>query len=246
MTYASETGSFSKIQFGWSMSLGATTATATYNGAPNDGFSPATLAFPSQLLNTTTAAMTEKLTNVGQVALSITGITLGGTNSADFQLTSNTCGASLGVGASCTMTLTFKPSALGKRSASLTVTDDACGSPHVIPLTGNGTEITMSPSPVNFGTQTVGTTTAPMTVTLTNHGTTSVSVKSATITGTNKGDFKVTGNTCTTLAASGTCTVIVTFTPAASGSRTGTLSISDSDKGTPQTDVLEGTGAALE
>jgi len=83
-----------------------------------------------------------------------------------------------------------------------------------------------------------------MTVTLTNHGTTTVTVTSATITGTSKGDFKIQSNGCTSIAANGgTCTINVTFTPAATGSRTGTLSVTDSDKGSPQTDVLEGTGS---
>ena len=244
MSYASEAGTFTKVQFGWSLALGATSAVATYNGAPSDTFSPATLAFPSQLLSTTSAPTTETFTNVGQVALTISSITLGGTNSTDFSITSNTCSTSLAVGAKCTMTVTFTPSALGKRSATITVIDDACGSPHVLALSGSGTEITMSPSPVNFGTQTVGTTSAAMTVTLTNHGTTAVTVKAATITGTDKGDFKIQSNGCTSIAASGgTCTIGVTFTPAKSGSRTGTLSVTDSDKGSPQTDALEGTGS---
>jgi hypothetical protein len=244
MSYASETGTFSKVQFGWSMALGGTSAVATYNGAPSDTFSPLALSFPSTLLSTTSAPITETFTNVGQVALTITGITLGGTNSKDFTITSNTCSTSLAVGAKCTMTVTFTPAAVGKRTATITIIDDACGSPHVLSLSGNGTEITMSPSPVNFGTQTVGTTSAPMTVTLTNHGTTTVTVTSATITGTSKGDFKIQSNGCTSIAANGgTCTINVTFTPAATGSRTGTLSVTDSDKGSPQTDVLEGTGS---
>ena len=244
MSYASETGTFSKVQFGWSMALGGTSAVATYNGAPSDTFSPSVLSFPSTMLSTTSAPITETFTNVGQVALTITSITLGGTNSKDFTITSNTCSTSLAVGAKCTMTVTFTPAAVGKRTATITIIDDACGSPHVLSLSGNGTEITMSPSPVNFGTQTVGTTSAPMTVTLTNHGTTTVTVTSATITGTNKGDFKVQSNGCTSIAANGgTCTINVTFTPAATGSRTGTLSVTDSDKGSPQTDVLEGTGS---
>jgi hypothetical protein len=82
-----------------------------------------------------------------------------------------------------------------------------------------------------------------MTVTVTNHGTTAVKVTSTTITGTDKGDFAFTGNTCTTIAANnGTCSITLTFTPAASGARTASLSLIDNDKGSPQTDVLSGTG----
>jgi hypothetical protein len=241
--YASETGTFSKVNFGWSLAYNATSVVATYNGAPSDVFTPPTLAFPSQLINTTSSPLTVTLSNAGTVALTITSITQGGPNSADFTMTGNTCGSTLAAGAKCTITETFTPSALGSRSANITVADNACASPHVVPLTGKGTEITMAPSPVSFGSETVGTTSAPMTVTVTNNGTTAVKVTSATITGANKGDFAITSNTCTTISASGgTCSITITFTPAASGARTATLSLTDNDKGSPQTDVLSGTG----
>ena len=243
MNYASESGSFSTVQFGWTLAFASTSAMATYNGAPADIFSAASLAFPSQLINTTSGPMTETLTNSGQAALSISSITKTGTNASDFTITSNTCGSSLAAGNSCTITVTFTPSALGPRNAQITIVDDACGSPHVIPLTGKGTEITLVPSPVAFGNQGVGTTSTPMTVTVTNHGATAVKVTGATISGTNKADIKITSNNCSTIAASGgTCTIMLTFTPGATGARSATLSLSDNDKGSPQTDVLTGTG----
>src|SRR5579871_1132926 len=243
VTYVSESGTFSNVNFGWTLSYGSTGVTATYDGAPVDTFSPASLSFPSQLIKTTSSPLTEKLTNTGQATLTITSIALTGVAASDYNITSNTCGSSLAVGKSCTVTVTFTPSALGSRSGSLLFTDNACASPHSIAISGKGTEITLSPSPVNFGTQTVGTTSAPMTVTVTNHGTTTVTVSKVSITGTNKGDFAITSNTCTTLAAAGTCTVNITFTPSAKGARTGSLSLTDSDKGSPQSDVLTGTGS---
>jgi Abnormal spindle-like microcephaly-assoc'd, ASPM-SPD-2-Hydin len=243
MNYASETGSFSTVNFGWTLTPGTTSATATYNGAPATAFSPATLAFPSQLISTPSSPLTLTLTNAGTVSMSITSFTLTGTNASEFAISSNSCGATLAAGAKCAIKVTFTPAALGSRSAALSVVDNACMSPQTIALSGKGTEITMSPSPVSFGSETVGTTSAPMTVTVTNHGTTAVKVTSATITGADKGDFTITSNTCTTISASGgTCAIMVTFTPAASGSRTATLSLADNDKGSPQTDVLKGTG----
>jgi hypothetical protein len=242
VNYASESGTFSTVNFGWTLSYGSTAVTATYDGAPVDSFSPATLAFPSQLINTTSSPLTEKLTNNGQAALTITSITLTGAAASDYKITSNTCGSTLAVGKNCTVTVTFTPSALGSRNASLLYTDNACASPHTIAITGKGTEITFSPSPVNFGTQTVGTTSAPMTVTVTNNGTSSVTVTKASITGTNKSDFIITSNNCTTVAAGGTCSLNITFTPSAKGARTGSLSLTDTDKGSAQTDALNGTG----
>ncbi|HTW56504.1 MAG TPA: choice-of-anchor D domain-containing protein, partial [Terriglobales bacterium] len=243
MTYASETGSFSTVNFGWTLTPGTTSATATYNGAPQTSFSPASLAFPSTLISTASSPLTLVLTNAGTVAMSITGFTLTGTNASDFAITTNTCGSSLAAGAKCGLKVTFTPAALGARSAAISVADNACMSPQPIALSGKGTEITMSPSPVSFGSEAVGTTSAPMTVTVTNHGTTAVKVTAATIAGADKGDFAITSNTCTTIPASGgTCSITLTFTPAASGARTATLSLTDNDKGTPQTDVLSGTG----
>jgi hypothetical protein len=243
MNYASETGSFSTVNFGWTLTTGATSATATYNGAPATSFVPATLAFPSTLISTTSSPLTLTLSNPGTVSMSITSIGLTGTNASDFAIVSNLCGATLAAGAKCTIKVRFTPAALGARSAGLSVADNACMSPQIIALSGKGTEITMSPSPVTFGSETVGITSAPMTVTVTNHGTTAVKVTSATIAGLNKGDFAITSNTCTTISASGgTCSITITFTPAASGVRTGTLSLIDNDKGSPQTDALTGTG----
>src|SRR5215472_7402465 len=242
VNYASESGTFSTVNFGWSLSYGSTAITATYDGAPVDSFSPASLAFASQLIHTTSPPLTETLTNNGQATLTITSITLTGPSAKDYNITSNTCGSSLAVGKNCQVTVTFTPSALGSRNASLLFADNACASPHTVPITGEGTEITLSPSPVNFGSQTVGTTSAPITVTVTNNGTTSVTVTKASIAGTNKGDFAITSNSCTTLSAGGTCTINITFTPGAKGARTGSLSLTDSDKGSPQTDVLSGTG----
>jgi hypothetical protein len=243
MNYASETGNFSTVNFGWTLTPGTTSATATYNGAPATSFSPAALPFPSQLISTTSSPLTLTLGNAGTVAMSITGLTLTGTNASDFAISSNTCGATLAAGAKCAIKLTFTPAALGARSAALSVADNACMSPQPIALSGKGTEVTMSPSPVSFGSETVGTTSAPVTVTVTNHGTTAVKVTNTAITGTDKGDFAITSNTCTTITASGgTCSITLTFTPAASGKRSATLSLTDNDKGTPQTDVLSGTG----
>ena len=243
MTYGSETGTFSTVNFGWSLAYDPTSLVATYHGAPVDLFSPTALSFPSQLINTTSSPLTLTLTNTGQAALTIASIMKAGPNSSDYTITSNTCGSTLDAGKKCTVTVTFTPSALGLRSASLVVSDNACSSPHTIPMTGKGTEITLAPSPVNFGDQTVGTTSAPMTVTVTNHGANSVTATGATITGANKGDFAITKNGCKIIQGNGgTCTITITFSPKAKGARTGTLSLTDNDKGSPQTDVLAGTG----
>jgi hypothetical protein len=112
-----------------------------------------------------------------------------------------------------------------------------------VPISGKGTEITLSPSPVAFGSVAVGVTSSPIPVVLTNSGTTAVTVSAVAITGADKGDFAIQSNGCTTIAgAGGTCTITLTFTPAATGARSASLSVTDTDPGSPQTDSLTGTG----
>ena len=98
---------------------------------------------------------------------------------------------------------------------------------------------TVTPGALNFGTVTLNNTSAPQTVTLSNSGSTAVSISGIT----RSGDFAQASNTCgTTLAAGGTCAVGVTFTPTVAGTRNGSLTITDSAAGSPHTVALSGTG----
>jgi Abnormal spindle-like microcephaly-assoc'd, ASPM-SPD-2-Hydin/Cep192 domain 4/NHL repeat len=108
-------------------------------GTPASGvtLSTSNLAFSSQNLGTTSAAQTVTLTNSGNAALSVTSIAVSGGNSGDFSET-NTCGNSVAAAASCTISVTFKPTATGARTASVTITDNASSSPHSVSLTGSG------------------------------------------------------------------------------------------------------------
>jgi len=65
---------------------------------------------------------------------------------------------------------------------------------------------------------------------------------SITFTGADPGDFAET-NTCgASLAARSRCTISLTFTPGATGTRTATLTVTDSANNSPQTMALTGTG----
>ncbi len=82
---------------------------------------------------------TLRITNTGTGALSLSGSGISGPAARDFTLSADACtGQTVGAGASCTVNVTFMPSAAGARSAQLAFTDNASGSPHTIPLTGNG------------------------------------------------------------------------------------------------------------
>ena len=101
--------------------------------------------------------------------------------------------------------------------------------------------VSLSATSLVFGSQTVGTTSAAQTVTLTNSGTAQVNVSGVTVTG----DYAISGNNCTTLTTSGTnCGIGVAFKPTTTGTRTGKLTITDNATNSPQSVSLTGTGAA--
>ena len=84
------------------------------------------------------------LTNIGNAGLSVSSITIAGANASDFAQT-NTCASSLGPGAGCTISVTLTAAATGARSASVTIQDDAAGSPHRVTLAGSGVTILVTP-----------------------------------------------------------------------------------------------------
>ena len=204
--------------------------------------SPAALSFGNHYVGGPASAYhTVTLTNSQTVPLSISGVALSGSNLADFAM-SNFCPTRhpLGAGLSCAISVRFQPSALGTRTATLTFTDSASGSPQTVALTGVGlAPASVAPASLAFAGQSVGTTSVVATVTLTNNlnSTLSLSAVSAS------GDFAVVSDTCgSSLAALARCSIGVTFTPTASGARTGVLSIPDSVPGSPILVALSGTG----
>jgi hypothetical protein len=208
-------------------------------------FSPPTgLNFSPQLIGTASTKQAETVTNTGTSAVAISSIGLAGTNATDFSQT-NGCGSSLAGGANCSLNVTFTPNQLGLRSASITMTDSSVGSPHSVSLSGvgltSGSNATLSAGSLTFGNQVVGTTSAVQSLTLSNYGTTTLTIVTIVVT-TNFGET----DTCTvsTLASGASCTINVTFTPSATGSVAGTLSVTDNAQGGSQTVAVTGTGVA--
>ena len=214
------------------------TATVTVAVAPAPGvsLSPPSLAFASQNVGTTSAAQQVTLTNSGNASLTISSVSIG----SDYTVTP--CSSPLAAGASCTMNVTFHPSAAGPSTSALTLTTNAAGSPHSVPLTGTGVAIapavSLTPSSLTFASRTVSTTSLPQTVTLANTGNGPLAIFPMAI----SGDFAFTSACGASLAAGGSCTIDVTFTPLVAAARSGTLSITDSAAGSPHTVPLSGTG----
>jgi hypothetical protein len=177
-------------------------------------------------VGTSSLPQTVTLTNVGGGDLDITGITLAGPDPGDFAQ-SNHCPATVAAGASCLITVTFTPTAQGWRTAWLSITDSAPGSPQIVLLTGRGTFLEWEPRYMNLGNQAVGTSSAIRTVTLANRGPAPITLLSIEIGGANPGDFTQTNNCGSSLNAGASCTIQVTFTPTAVGGRQGHVAISD-------------------
>ncbi len=210
----------------------------------NVTLSPTSLNFASQDTGTRSSAQTATLTNTGKTTLQIGGIALGGFDPSPFAQT-HTCGATLSAGASCTISVTFAPSAAGLASATLTVTDDATGGSQSLTLLGTGVAapaVSLSASTLAFGTQAVGAASAAQTVTVHNTGTAALSLKSIALGGSNPGQFSQTHTCGTTLSAGASCTLSVSFAPTAPGSRSASLTITDNAPNSTQSVALTGTG----
>src|SRR5438105_3638355 len=207
--------------------------TLSGNGtAPGVGLAPTSLGFGNQPLATTSAPMTVTLTNTGAAALTINSFAASG----DFATTSTGASAcpmspaTLAASANCTINVTFTSASFGARTGTLSVADNAGGSPQIIMLSGNGTApaVGLAPSPPRRSSDLLATTSAPMTVTLTNTGAAALTINSFAA----SGDFAATSTGASacptspaTLAAGGKCTINVTFTPTASGRPDGTTSL---------------------
>jgi hypothetical protein len=203
-------------------------------------FSPTTpVSFPAQFVGTTSSPKNVTLTNTGTTTLSITSISV----SKPFLLgTKATCGTSVAPGAKCTLSVVFQPTVMGLKTGLLVLNDSASSKPQVIELSGTGTTLTVSPSQLNFGSQKVGTKSAPQTVTVTNTGASAVSVTGVSITGSDYLDYSET-NTCGSQINSGaSCTISVTFAPITKGTRTALAQINGPGGVVWQAVQLTGTG----
>jgi len=223
----------------WSASAGLTTATAN----------PASLTFGSQVFGTTSSAQTVTLENTGLLALTPTAITMSG----DFSETDDCVNTAIATSASCTIQVTFTPTATGSRTGQMTIYANVSGGQLTVELSGTGAAagtVTLTPSSIGFDPSPgqssssppveVGTTSGLFQVEAGNSGSTAVSITGITITP----PFAIASNTCgtSTLAAQTDCQIQLTFTPTQRGAAAGTLTLTDG-AGT-QTVALSGFGWA--
>ncbi len=212
--------------------------------SPNVGL-PASLLFGNQNDGTTSPPEVLTLTNTGNEPLTITNISIAGTNGKDFAETSACATGSVAPQSACTINVTFTPSITGNETATLSVTDNAPNSPQSVSLTGfgigTGPAVQLSASSLAFPITLVGTQSKAQTVTLTNVGTTTLTISqiAASI------GFTET-NTCgSSVAVGANCTITITFKPTVPNGATGAVSITDNAAGSPQSISLSGTGTVV-
>ena len=184
------------------------------------------------------------VSNSGNAPASITAVILGGSNPTDFSAPSTTCiGMPLLPNTSCIVSEIFTPSAVGVRQAALIFTDNASGNPQSVALIGTGINSPPSgpalkflPTSVTFPITTQGLASTPVTVAITNTGTTSMHVSNISAGGNSPADFTNSLTSCTTatIAPNTSCTVSITFSPIFSGPRSETLSVTDDAPNSPQ------------
>jgi hypothetical protein len=236
------TGTSTVTITGTSSSITATTTLALTISAGNTGptvtVTPASLAWGTVVLGATGATKPVTLTNTGTSTLNISSITTSG----DFAQAASTkpCGSTLAAGKNCKIMVTFTPTALGTRTGTLTLTDNSPSSPQTVALSGTGGgQVKLTPATATYSKESVGVSSPAKVFTLDNLQAVSLTGISIATTG----DFSVSATTCSTsLAAKSKCTISVVFQPTQTGTRPGTLQVSDSAVASPQISNLSGTG----
>ena len=187
-------------------------------------------------MGTSTPAVPVLIANTSaSVDVGISNIAIEG----DFSQTNN-CPGTLTFATSCELQLIFAPTAGGQRAGSITITDTAPGSPHVINLIGTGLvpTVQLTPTSLTFPAQAVSTISTGQTINLNNTGGATLAITNINATG----DFTESNGCGGGVPAMATCLITVVFSPTATGNRTGTLTIVDSAADSPHTVSLTGTG----
>jgi P pilus assembly chaperone PapD len=222
--------------------------TGVSTNVPEVGFLPTSLTFTTQNEGTTSASKNINLTNNGLGNLTGLTIGIGGADPGDFKQTNN-CPSTLAAGFSCNIAVTFAPTAIGTRTATVTATDNAAGSPQSAALTGTGAAgalptVTLTPPNLTFPNVALNTN-LTKSVSVQNTGAAALNITSITIAGAETTDFTLSpANTCSgSIAVSGTCTISVSFKPTTFEDQQATVTIADNAANSPQTIGITGNGA---
>jgi len=130
------------------MTTGGTAVNVFINASTTAVLSPTSLNFAPQAPGTNSASQSVTLTNGGVTALTVSGISISGSDATGFSETNN-CPSSLAANASCQIKVTSSPQAGGAQSASLNVADNLPGSPQTVALTATGEDFSLAADPAS-------------------------------------------------------------------------------------------------
>ena len=216
--------------------------TATSYGPGNTASS---LAFDPQPVGTASSAKLVLLENGSGGNLAITSAAVTG----DFRL-SGTCGSVVAPHTNCYFYVSFAPTAAGPRSGAFTLTSPATGSPHVISLSGEGAVgvASFDPAAMVFATQGIGVEGPAQSVFLSNTGTAPLGVISASLSGPNAADYRISLNRCNNQMAIDpgySCQMMVVHKPTATGTRIAQLDFLTTLQSAPYAVPLSSSGARV-
>jgi hypothetical protein len=207
-----------------------------------------------------TGTKTFTIQNTGGTTLTIGAISFSGTDAADFTVTTNPS-ASLSGGGSTTFVVTFNPSALGLRTATISIgNDDTDENPYDYSIQGTGTEqeinILGNATSIadgdttpglndwsDFGSLDASLGTIIKTFTIQNTGSSTLTIGTISLSGTNASEFAITTTPTPTVAAYSSTTFAITFNPSIIGTKTATITIINNDTDeNPYDFAIQGTG----
>lgn len=193
---------------------------------PGVAVSPTTNDFGEANVNGSGQGRSFEIQSTGSTPLDVTGFTVTGANASDFSVasTSDCLNTVIQPTGSCTFLIVFSPNAgIASRSGSVNVQTNAASSPTAISVTGTATEgdLTITPSPAQFGEVKLGQPSATKTITVRSTGTGPVYIDEVGLNGSDPEDFERVTNTCdgNVLPAGGTCQIDLKFTPSGIGER---------------------------
>ncbi len=221
-------------------------ATLTVNPAPAPAvqfLSPTPINFGNDVVGVK-SSLPLIIKNAGTATLTITQVTE--TGSAAFTVTGLSLPLSVNAGQQTTITVAFLPTAVGTVSGNLSIVSNAPSSPNSVALNGTGIAATLtlsiSPTSLNFGNVTTGTSSPTQNVTITNTGNSNVAISQISLTG---AGYSMTGGSApVTLSPSQSITLVVQFSPTTVGAPSASITVVSNATGSPATISLSGTGVA--
>ncbi len=227
--------------------LSPRTSALTGTATANPTLLPSSTSFGTMALGSRALTKTFTYTNASPVAVTLQSI---GLNTANFGFlrTLNECitGATIQPGSSCFLLVTFLPPRDGAFGGALTVTDSGFANPRRSTFSATAViPATLTPPTLTFAPQNIGAVSPAQFVTMTNPSVVTIRINTIGVSGDFIQPHVLLLNACVnglSLASGASCTIAVAFTPHAAGTRTGTLSVTDSTGLAAHTVSLTGTG----